>query len=76
MRLTLQNFMTNIEFSQSDALSPVLFTVYLEACMKQIRLTYPADTYELIYADEVNFISTDSIKIDEIEERLRRWVSN
>ena len=41
--------------------------------MKEIRLTYPADTYKLIYAHDVNFISTDSIKIDEIEERLRRW---
>ena len=41
--------------------------------MKKIRLTYPADTYELIYADDVNFISTVSIKIDEIKKTLRRW---
>ena len=46
---------------------------YLKACMKELRFLYPEDTYKLSYADDVNFISKDSIKINEIEKILRQW---
>ena len=72
-KISSKNFNTNVGCPQGGALSPVLFTVYLEACMKEIRLTYQANIYELIYADDMNFISMESIKIDEIKKILRRW---
>ena len=70
---TCKSFTTNIGCPQGDALTPVLFTVYLEACIKEIRTTYPENSYELIYADEVNFVSPSDIKLDEIEAIFRKW---
>ena len=70
---TCKSFTTNIGCPQGDALSPVLFTVYLEAFMKEIRATYPENSYELIYADDVNFVSPSDIKLDEIEAIFRKW---
>ena len=70
---TCKSFTTNIGCPQGDALSPVLFTVYLEACMKEIRATYPENSYELIYADDVNLVSPSDIKLDEIEAIFRKW---
>ena len=70
---TCESFSTSIECPQGDALSPVLFTVYLEACMKEIRTTYPGNSYELIYANDVNIVSPSDIKLDEIEAIFRKW---
>ena len=70
---TCKSYTTNIGCPQGDALCPVLFTVYLEACMKEIRTTYPENSYELIYADAVNFVSSSDIKLDEIEAIFRKW---
>ena len=70
---TCESFTTNIECPQGDALSPVFFTVYLEACMKEIRNTYPENSYELVYADDVNFVSPSGIKLDELEAIFRKW---
>ena len=63
---TCESFTTNIGCPQGDALSPVLFTVYLEACMKEIRTTYPENS------DDVNFVSPSDIKLDEIEAIFRK----
>ena len=52
-----KSFSTNIRYPQGDALSPVLFTVYPGACIKEIRTTYLENSYELIYADDVNLVS-------------------
>ena len=70
---TCESFSTNIGCPQGDALSPVLFTVYLEACMKEIKTTYPENSYELIYADDANFVSPSDIKLDEIKAIFRKW---
>ena len=70
---TCKSFTTNIGCPQGDALSPVLFTVYLEACMKEIRTTYPENSYEHIYADDINFVSPSVIKLDEIEAIFCKW---
>ena len=41
--------------------------------MKEIRTTYPENSYELIYADDVNFVSLSDIKLNEIEVIFRKW---
>ena len=41
--------------------------------MKKIRTTYPENSYEHIYADDVNFVSPSDIKLDEIEAIFRKW---
>ena len=60
--------------------SPVLFTEYLEACMKEIKTTHTENSYELIYADDVNIVSPSDIKLDEMEAifckrgfTLKKW---
>ena len=41
--------------------------------MKEIRTTYSANSYELIYADDINFVSPSDIKLAEIEAIFRKW---
>ena len=41
--------------------------------MKEVRTTYPENSYELIYADDVNFVSPSDIKLYEIEAIFRKW---
>ena len=41
--------------------------------MKEIKTTYPENSYELIYADDVNFVSPSDIKLYEIEAIFRKW---
>ena len=64
-------FPTTIGTPQGDSLSPVLFTVYLEAALQQLRKEAAQRPYvdlhlplELIYADDTDFVSTS-----------RRWLS-
>ena len=64
-------FPTTIDTPHGDSLSPVLFTVYLEAALRQLRKEAAprphADLhlpFELIYADDADFVSTS-----------RRWLS-
>ena len=59
-------FATNIGVPQGDGLSPVLFTTYLEAAMKDIRK-------KLAYADDVDFISKDGIDFDIVKKTLASW---
>ena len=65
------NFATNIVVTQSDGLSPVLFTTYLEAAMEDVKkIVLPQ---EVTYADDVDFISKDNIVFDIVEKTLASW---
>ena len=76
-------FETNIGAPQSDSLSPVLFIIYLELAMKELRAACPrplTDTSvpsEVIYADDADTISKSSDFIASIEDIaapiLSRW---
>ena len=67
-------FKTNIGAPQGDSLSPILFIIYLELAMRQIRTAVqrpPDDSKipnEIIYADDTDFICT----LNKIIESLKR----
>ena len=68
---------------QGDCLSPILFTVYLECALKQLRnkcKSPPEDKiipYEAVYADDVDLISTSREHIQNIQAKapaiLKEW---
>ena len=67
-------FATSIGTPQGDSLSPVLFTVYLEAALRDLRSRLPtrplADAnlpLDVEYADDTDFISTSRLFLDDIE---------
>ena len=67
-------FATTIGTPQGDSLSPVLFTVYLEAALRDLRSRLPARPPEdaalpldVEYADNTDFISTSRSFLDDIE---------
>ena len=67
-------FATSIGTPQGDSLSPVLFTVYLEAALRDLRSHLPtrplADAnlpLDVEYADDTDFISTSRLFLDDIE---------
>ena len=57
-------FVSNIGTPQRDSLSPVLFSVYLENALKEVRTILPRPTNELektlpteiAYTDDVDFV--------------------
>ena len=55
-------FLSNIGTPQGDSLIPVLFILYLEAALKEIRdlpeEKEPQLPTEIAYADDVDFVST------------------
>ena len=61
---TSKPFTSNVGTPQGDSLSPVLFTIYLEHALKEVRPTLPRPTSsfeekipnEVVYADDVDFI--------------------
>ncbi len=76
-RALSEPFDTNLGAPQGDSLSPVLFIIYLELAMKQLRaartrpphdLTLPA---EAIYADDTDFISSSAEDIATIEPQAK-----
>ena len=67
-------FATSIGTPQGDSLSPVLFTVYLEAALRDLRSRLPtrplADAnlpLDVEYADDTDLISTSRLFLDDIE---------
>ena len=44
--------------------------------MKKTRNTCPEYSYELIYADDVNFVPPSDIKLDKIEAIFCKWGIN
>ncbi|GFR71283.1 hypothetical protein ElyMa_003808200 [Elysia marginata] len=74
-------FMSNVGTPQGDSLSPVLFTIYLENALRDIRTTLPEpnSSYgreipsEIAYADDVDFIGHDYANIAKIQETLEKY---
>ena len=67
-------FATSIGMPQWDSLSPVLFTVYLEAALRDLRSRLPTRPQtnanlplDVEYADDTDFISTSRLFLDDIE---------
>ncbi|GFR85961.1 endonuclease-reverse transcriptase [Elysia marginata] len=69
-----ESFKSNIGTPEGDSLSPVLFIVYLEHALKNIRkikTVYTQNTLELAYADDVDFVSTtDFVDVETIQKEL------
>ncbi|GFR68128.1 reverse transcriptase [Elysia marginata] len=73
--------MSNVGTPQGDSLSPVLFTIYLENALREIRTTLPEpnSSYgreipsEIAYADDLDFIGHDYAKIAKIQETLEKY---
>ena len=72
---------TIIGTPQGDSLSPVLFVVYLEAALRELRPKIKTENspspFELAYADDVDFIFPNeeeaSSKINTISASLNEW---
>ena len=76
-------FLGNVGTPQGDTLSPVLFIVYLEAALREIRNIENNEeglTTEIAYADDVDFISLikhkDIKKVSEILKKFNLLVNN
>ena len=76
-----KEFTSNIGTPQGDSLSPVLFVVYLEHALKEVRTTLPQPTTELekflpreiAYADDVDFVASENINVAEIQNVLKKY---
>ena len=66
-------FDTWIGSPHGDALSPVLFTIYLEACMKSIKKTYPEKRYKLTYADDIDSVAYAGFFNGGVSVTSQRW---
>ena len=67
-------FATTIGTSQGDSLSPVLFVIYLEAALRDLRHNLSQSPREdinmpqyIAYADDVVFISSSNVFLDEVQ---------
>ena len=62
-------FKSNVRVLQGDGLSPMLFTVYLEAALREVRSDLSQESKipdEMAYADDVDLITEDDhINVDE-----------
>ena len=69
--------MSNIGTPQGDSLSPVLFSVYLENALKEVRTILPRPTNELektlpteiAYADDVDFVGLNFVDTEEVQKQ-------
>ena len=77
-------FNTTIDTPQGDSLSPVLFIVYLEAALRDIRQMIPQRPLkdvdlplDIAYADDVDFVSHNRTFLDQMERIiptcLKHW---
>ena len=74
-------FTSNVGTPQGDGLSPVLFTIYLEHALKEVRTVIgepksPLEEKiprEIAYADDVDFVGLEYIDIDEVQRTLHRY---
>lgn len=72
-------FQTGIGVPQGDALSPVLFTIYLEAAFREFRTTVSNDhllpgrdfLFEVFYADDSDIITNVVIDSAELVEKMQ-----
>ena len=77
---------TTIGTPQGDSLSPVLFAVYLEAALRDVRHTQLAQQrptsdvglpFEMMYADDTDFVSTSAQWLESLEpvinDILKKW---
>ena len=74
-------FESNIGSPQGDSRSPVLFTIYLENALKEVRTILPRPTTdfektlptEIVYADDVDFIGLEFADIAEVQKTLKKY---
>ncbi|GFR73814.1 hypothetical protein ElyMa_005739100 [Elysia marginata] len=67
-------FFSNVGTPQRDSLSPVLFTIYLEHALKEVRPVLPKSSTplekvlprEIAYADAVDFVAFQDIDLEEV----------
>ena len=84
-------FETNIRIPQVDGLSPILFTIYLEAALRtfkskvtnHIKLDHSYTNLQLLtpakmvgYADDLDFIGRDKQQLLHLESKLKDEFSN
>ncbi|XP_029657825.1 uncharacterized protein LOC115232100 [Octopus sinensis] len=55
-----RSFLTNVGTPQNDSFSPLLFVIYLEAALRELRSLYEGPITKIIYADDVDIVSTDN----------------
>jgi hypothetical protein len=69
-------FKVNFGSPQGDSVSPIIFTIYLEFALRQLRQTYKKPKVdrlmppEICYADDVDFISMSSEHIKDIQAKV------
>ena len=63
-------FDTNIGIPQEDGLSPVLFSTYLEAALREVRKN--VHTQNIACADDVDFISKNGVNLNLVEKILEK----
>ncbi|GFR71648.1 UDP-N-acetylglucosamine--N-acetylmuramyl-(Pentapeptide) pyrophosphoryl-undecaprenol N-acetylglucosamine transferase [Elysia marginata] len=81
---TEEPFLTNIGTPRGGSLSPVLFIIYLEQALKNVRSTLdsPSNTTEahlpneIVYADDIDFIGNQPVNVKKIEETLKSKFTN
>ena len=74
-------FISNVGTPLGDSLIPVLFIVYLEHALKEVRTTLPRPIVkyekeipnEIAYEDDMDFIGQDNVNINEIQETLHKY---
>ncbi|GFR66050.1 very-long-chain enoyl-CoA reductase [Elysia marginata] len=74
-------FFSNLGTPQGDSLSPVLFTIYLEHALKEVRPVLPKPSTplekvlprEIAYADDVGFVAFQDIDIEEVGKVLEKY---